>query len=283
MNNRAVEFAAHAIADRIGLSARGRIVPHVEGAFCELIPSDGHPNETFVVRLRLGWRSAEASFVAGSFAGPLISSMGNCSVEARLVFTTFAVGLETRKVQVVMRVNGAEVKAGEPSTWPEDWSLLELSLRRTPLVIDTSNEAQMERLILDLVVPLFGMLATLIGVEENELLTTGETEGRATQSISTRYERKKVNREACIQLKGAVCSVCRFDFAETYGHLGLGFIEIHHVTPISSLDAEHHLDVATDLEPLCSNCHAMAHREEPPVSIKKLREIVQERRRLTPT
>ena len=175
-----------------------------------------------------------------------------------------------------MRVNGTEVAAGQPATWPQNWSLLELSLKLTPLVVEPSNDAQLERLTLDLVVPLFGMMATLIGVEENELPTTGETEGRAVQSLTTRYERKKVNREACIQLKGSRCSVCGFDFAEHYGHLGIGYIEIHHIKSIASLGANYRINVATDLEPLCANCHAMAHREEPPVSIERLRLMVEE-------
>lgn len=277
MNRRTAEFAVHAIADRVGLSVQGKVVPDADGAFCEFLPSDGHPNETFVVRFRLGWRSAEASFVAGNFAGPLIASMGKCSEEARQTFTAFAIGTAARKVKLLMRVNGTEVEAVQPATWPQNWSTLELSLKLSPLVIEPSNEAQLERLTLDLVVPLFGMMATLIGVEENELPTTGETEGSMVQSLTTRYERKRINREACVRLKGSRCSVCGFDFAEYYGHLGTGYIEIHHIKSIASLGAGYRINVATDLEPLCANCHAMAHREEPPVSIERLRLMVAER------
>ncbi len=279
MNRKIAEFAVHAVADRVGLSVQGRIIPDADGAFCEFVPADGHPNETFVVRFRLGWRNAEASFVAGNFAGPLIESMGKCSDEARKTFTAFANGIEARRVKLQMRVNGTEVVAGRPATWPQHWSLLELSLKLTPLVVELGNDAQLERLILDLVVPLFGMMATLIGVEENELVTTGDTEGRSVQSLITRYERKKVNREACIQLKGSRCSVCGFDFAEKYGHLGINYIEIHHVKSIASLGPDYGIDVATELEPLCANCHAMAHREEPPVSLERLRLLVEERRK----
>jgi 5-methylcytosine-specific restriction protein A len=278
MNKKAAEFAVHAIADRVGLSVQGKLIPDADGAFCEFVPTDGHPNETFIVRFRLGWRSAEASFVAGNYAGPLIASMGKCSEEARQTFTAFANGIAARKIKLLMRVNGTEVAAGQPATWPPNWSLLELSLKLTPLVVEPSDDAQLERLTLDLVVPLFGMMATLIGVEENELPTTGEAEGRAVQSLITRYERKKVNREACIQLKGSRCTVCGFDFAEIYGHFGIGYIEIHHVNSIASMGPDYRICVATELEPLCANCHAMAHREEPPVSIERLRIIVEERR-----
>ena len=278
MNRKTAEFAVHAIAERVGLSVRGEVISADDGVFCEFIPTDGHPNETFSIRFRLGWRSAEASWVAGNFAGPLIASMGKCGEEARQTFAAFADGIASRKVKLLMRVNGAEVAAGQPTTWPLKWSLLELSLKLTPLVVEPSNDAQLEKLMLDLVVPLFGMMASLIGVEENPLPTTGETEGRAVQSLTTRYERKKVNREACIQLKGSRCSVCGFDFSEHYGNLGIGYIEIHHIKSIASLGADYLINVATDLEPLCANCHAMAHREEPPVSIEHLRQVVIDRR-----
>ncbi|MEU5428295.1 HNH endonuclease [Streptomyces olivoreticuli] len=54
------------------------------------------------------------------------------------------------------------------------------------------------------------------------------------------------------------CEVCAFDFARSYGRLGEGYIEVHHVVPlhISGLQ-ETRLD---DLALLCANCHRMCHR-----------------------
>jgi 5-methylcytosine-specific restriction protein A len=279
MNRKIIDYAIHAIADRVGLSVLGKIIPSADGDFCEFVPTDGHSNETFVVRFQLGWRSAQVSFIAGNFAGPLISSMGKCSDEARHSFTAFANGVAARKIKVLMQVNGIEIDPCQPATWAQDWSFLELSLKLTPIMIEPNDEAQLERFVLDLVVPMFGMIATLIGVEENEFQTMGETEGRSVQSMTTRYERKKVNREACIQLKGLRCSVCGFDFVENYGRLGIGYIEIHHIKPLASLGTDYRINVSTELEPLCANCHAMVHREEPPIAILILRQIVEERRK----
>lgn len=279
MNRKIIEFALNAIADRVGLSVLGKIIPCDEGDFCEFVPIDGHPNETFVVRFRLGWRSAQVSFIAGNFAGPMILSMGKCGEEARQTFTAFANGVAARKIKVLMRVNGIEVDPSQPCIWAQDWSFLELSLKLTPIMVEPNDEAQLEGFVLDLVVPLFAMIATLIGVEENEFPTMGETEGRAVQSLTTRYERKKVNREACIQLKGLRCSVCGFDFAEKYGRLGVGYVEIHHIKPLASLGIDYRINVSTELEPLCANCHAMVHREEPPIAVLTLRQIVEERQK----
>ncbi|MFH8500138.1 HNH endonuclease [Streptomyces coeruleorubidus] len=57
------------------------------------------------------------------------------------------------------------------------------------------------------------------------------------------------------------CEVCDFDFARTYGNLGEGYIEVHHVTPLHVSGArETRLD---DLACLCANCHRMCHRSRP--------------------
>ena len=56
-----------------------------------------------------------------------------------------------------------------------------------------------------------------------------------------------------------ICELCDFDFENTYGEVGRGFIECHHKTPLSELDvnSETKLD---DLLLVCSNCHRMLHR-----------------------
>ncbi len=57
------------------------------------------------------------------------------------------------------------------------------------------------------------------------------------------------------------CEVCAFDFSLTYGELGEGYIEVHHITPLHiSGTRETKLD---DLACLCANCHRMCHRSRP--------------------
>jgi len=282
MNPSTARFAVHVVMDRVGLAVEGMLGNDKDGRFCDLSPVDGHPNDSFTVRLQLGWRRAEARFIAGKFAAPLLGQMAHCGPEARQTFATFVSALQAKKIQVAMRVNGADTAASTPEAWPPEWSRLELSLRLAPFLSEQADDATLERLILDLVVPIFAMLATLIGVEDNEPLSLGEPEGIATQSLTTHYERKKINREACIQLKGSRCVACGFDFAASYGPLGVGYIEVHHTQPVSSLGPDYRINIATDLEPLCSNCHAMAHREEPPISVEKLRHILEQRRSVAP-
>lgn len=70
------------------------------------------------------------------------------------------------------------------------------------------------------------------------------------------------------------CSVCGFDFEKTYGKLGKGFIECHHVKPIS----EYRKGEATRIEDLalvCPNCHRMLHRHKPLLNPAELRELME--------
>ncbi len=58
------------------------------------------------------------------------------------------------------------------------------------------------------------------------------------------------------------CEICGFSFVETYGDLGKGFIEAHHIFPISELKVESKTK-PEDIVLICSNCHRMIHRKRP--------------------
>lgn len=84
-------------------------------------------------------------------------------------------------------------------------------------------------------------------------------EGAVDKMFVNHYERNREAREECIRLKGCRCSICGFDFEKAYGPMGRHFIHVHHVVPISSIGKDYKLNVATDLIPVCPNCHAMLH------------------------
>ncbi len=69
------------------------------------------------------------------------------------------------------------------------------------------------------------------------------------------------------------CQVCDFSFFEKYGELGQGFIEAHHILPISELKEEKE-NTVEDLVFVCSNCHRMLHRNRPWKGIKDLKDIL---------
>ena len=75
------------------------------------------------------------------------------------------------------------------------------------------------------------------------------------------YERNSKARSECINNYGVNCFVCGFNFQNTYGTRGKGFIHVHHLVPVSDIGDEYEINPITDLRPVCPNCHAMLHRK----------------------
>ena len=70
------------------------------------------------------------------------------------------------------------------------------------------------------------------------------------------------------------CDVCSFDFTDTYGQLGEGFIEAHHTVPVAMLQGPAKTKLS-EIALVCSNCHRMLHRGKRLLSVQELKEIVE--------
>jgi 5-methylcytosine-specific restriction enzyme A len=125
-----------------------------------------------------------------------------------------------------------------------------------------------------------GPPVTLIWAFADRELTTPEEvvesqrypEGATKPIAVNAYERSPKARQDCIDHYGAKCVVCGFDFAETYGDIGAGYIHVHHVVPLSTVEEDYEVDPIADLRPVCPNCHAMIHRQNPPFAVKEIRD-----------
>lgn len=108
-------------------------------------------------------------------------------------------------------------------------------------------------------------------------------EGFRRQTVASRAERNPKVVEEAKRIHGTTCFACGFDFGAAYGERGDGFIEIHHLKPVSMRGKKgSKTNVATDVVPLCSNCHRMVHRGDEmltPLQLKAL--VVAMRRRRT--
>jgi 5-methylcytosine-specific restriction protein A len=93
--------------------------------------------------------------------------------------------------------------------------------------------------------------------------------------LHSRIERNPAAAKAAKQYHGTRCQVCDISFAERYGDLGEGFIEAHHLRPISLLEEGKpvNYDVAADFAVLCANCHRMIHRTADPSDLGALRTL----------
>ena len=114
-----------------------------------------------------------------------------------------------------------------------------------------------------------------IGDEDEE---RGVKEGSVLYRLHKYKERNskivKIKKEKTLKKYGRlVCEVCEFDFHEFYGELGEGFIECHHIEPLSSIELEKETKLK-DLALVCSNCHRMLHRKISTLSVKNLKSII---------
>lgn len=107
--------------------------------------------------------------------------------------------------------------------------------------------------------------------EEGPLSLTIE-EGRR-QRMHSRVERNSSTGRKVKQLLGTTCQACGFDFPSRYGKLGSGFIEAHHLQPVSSFTegGPVSLNIKDDFAVLCANCHRMIHKLPSGSSIETFR------------
>lgn len=115
------------------------------------------------------------------------------------------------------------------------------------------------------------------GSPDIDLLTTA-IEGGLALANHLRRERKPQLIEAkkadVLRTTGQLCcEACGFGFYATYGDLGKGFCEVHHITPLSSLNNPVETKLS-DLAVLCSNCHRMIHRSDPMISVIELSKLL---------
>jgi 5-methylcytosine-specific restriction protein A len=105
------------------------------------------------------------------------------------------------------------------------------------------------------------------------------TEGAKRQIVVNVYERSPEARRICIRHYGLNCSVCGLNFEETYGEIGINFIHVHHLKPLSEIGKDYKLNPITDLRPICPNCHAMIHQRNPAYTIEELKAVLKRKQR----
>jgi hypothetical protein len=107
----------------------------------------------------------------------------------------------------------------------------------------------------------------------NLLIDFSKLEGAEKKVYVKKYERSQTLRKRAIEIHGLTCKVCGFNFELNYGEIGKDFIHIHHLEKISK-KGEGLVDPVKDLIPVCPNCHAMLHSNDPPMTPEELKEIL---------
>jgi len=272
-----VKKIASLLTECYGMSIAGVIHYSPQGLHADFRPSEIPSLRGFSSRVKVGWRTIESQFVPDTFSATLVTSMSQADESKRKLFTSFARTDIGSGDKVELSINEAAADPMDYQTWPTNWSSCTLSVQSPFTVIDANDDRGTEEKILLYAKRLLSLILSLLPLEEktDEELPAGLPEGARIKIEVNRYERNRLNREACIEAKGAICTVCGFNFQSFYGDIGYGYIHVHHIIPISKLGKNYVLDPVNDLTPVCANCHAMLHKQDTPYSVDKLKEIIQ--------
>lgn len=238
--------------------------------------ADLKPPHGFSIKVKLSWKSLGIRFIQDSFSKHLVQDMGLPDISKRTVATSFVTALKQYGGSLDFKINGAEINPQDMQCWPEDWTTLDISYDRLGVEPDLEQFLNGGSDIFQQFLDYLGIIVSLLPVEKDsyEEPLEGLPEGMLVREEVNRYERNRLNREACIAINGMTCQVCGFNFKETFGELGDGFIHIHHVIPVSQLGANHIVNPSRDLVPVCANCHSMMHRKDPPLTVEELKDLI---------
>lgn len=249
-----------------------------EGDVIILRPKEVLPREGFQIRILIGWKKITLAFQPEDNSGELLLAMGNSKKERLEEFSVIAKKAISEGASIEITLNGVVIPISQEINWPRHWQQLHIILR-SPFIetdSDLALDGKLEEHVLVWVTFFISLLFTVLPLQEEtqEENLEGLPEGAQTKVLVNRYERSRVNRQICIAKNGAFCNICGFDFGKQYGKDGDGFIEVHHLTPVSKLGGNYNINPVTDLIPVCANCHAMIHRRNPPYSVDEMKNLL---------
>jgi len=246
--------------------------------FCKTRPTGLELGRGFYIQSDLKWRTLRSSLIFEEFSRPLTEHLGNTPFEIKTGFLDFIVATLSNagNFNFSVRIDDQDFTKIDPT---KQWHSFEFTVEQSPINIDVQHEedyiSDQQRILLEAIL----LLMDLELVEDfNDIETAGFPEGSLIKVEVNKYERNRLNREACLRVNGISCKVCGFDFEKTYGPLGKGFIHVHHITPVSKIGSEYIINPVKDLLPVCPNCHAMIHRKDPPLDPEYLKNLLFERK-----
>lgn len=274
------QTVARHVSDETGLPFEGSSGRAADNQhWIELTPAGYRPAETFVIRTTIGWRSLDVRFDPGRFAADLLRQMSGTDATGRALFAAILAECTKDGAAVDLRVNGTSVDAQSPALWHSEWAAVSLHLRRGMLPINAGDSAEDERIVRLWTSRVAAAVLAILPLEEVDPVAPdkefeGLPEGAKVIVAVNRYERDRRNRAAALAIHGHVCKACDTDMGARYGEPAMGLIEVHHVTPVSVLGPDYKINPATDLVPLCPNCHSVAHRRTPPFTVGEVRDLL---------
>lgn len=271
------------VSSETGLHFVGTGGRNSDGTYTYQLQPSHHPAvHTFTLRIMVGWRSIEVAFAPGRFASELLQAMAATDLAGRAAFVSILGSGRERGAQIALVINNRDRDFADPTLWDDPWQSAQLILRKGMLPINNGNAASDAEVIGAWVICLAAAILALLPLEAEEPVEQvypaeavgGLPEGAKVSVVVNRYERDRRNRSAALAIHGHTCKVCGCDMGSCYGAAASGLIEVHHTTPVSRLGPDYVINPKTDLVPLCPNCHAVAHRRDPPYSVEELQTLL---------
>lgn len=243
-----------------------------------LISPECEDGDIFTIRIELIDQFRIISEITpAKHSAEFIRDMENADAGKKLKFAEYASLIKDRGAKLRFYINESEQKTDTYDEWPEKWRNYSCRISK-PAAVPEEGEGNLAEIIADWATLSAGMFLSLLNVELCDETVDEQDdlrlEGGSKEVTSRRYERNRVNRELCLSANGYTCKICGFDFEKVYGKLGSRFIHVHHIVPVSGMKDEYLLNPRTDLIPVCPNCHAMLHREDPPLTPEQLKTVM---------
>lgn len=267
------EFAALLSAET-GLPFTGRRRRSDDQDEIELVPDGHQAGDTFRLRASLRWRSVIVHFEPGAYAAGLMEAMRNASPEGRSLCMSVLEASVLDGADVTVSVGGTTGPLSSSALWNSQWDNFRIQLTRGQLEVNTGNPAGDREQLLKWTGRLGAAMLALMPVQADGPAgedLSGFPEGAKLPTTVNRYERDRRNRAAALAIHGFRCKACDRLMSDQYGEIAATLIEVHHLTPVSELGPGYIINPATDLAPLCPNCHAVAHLRSPPFTVDELR------------
>lgn len=205
------------------------------------------------------------------FAARSTQDISNSGEEKRNVASLYAKALVCQSAKVEFSVNGSFVDPLDYKKWPAQWNNYHCRITKIPVSVHGAVEDNPE-VVVEWAAKAVGMFMSLLNVEQTTF--ENQEEGAKHSAYVNRYERSRVNRELCLMAQGYECKICGMNFERCYGQIGKHYIHVHHIVPVSQMGGSYLINPETDLIPVCPNCHAMLHRQNPPLKPEQLIEII---------
>ena len=247
----------------INFDVTSKIINNIEEY--DVIPSDSNNNYFNVKTIIKNDSRMTIICEPSKYGTQFVKLLSNSSYEKRKIFINYWEQLE-KKFKVEIKINENVVNKEEFSYF-NNWQKFYFRIT-TPMFYDYEKEKKKD-VVCKYVYIILAMIFSLLSIN-----VIGYEEGKEINEQHLKYERNLINRELCLLANGYRCNVCGFLFEEKYGQIGNDFIEVHHVKPVSMMNENYIVDPIKDLVPLCSNCHSMIHKNNPPFTVSELQKII---------